>query len=56
MANAVLQIVKGDMQEVTGTKQLCTGQITGVETAIHAVHDSFEHEVTEAVLRISRRK
>ena len=44
MAKAVLQIVKGDIQEVTGAKQLCAGHIAGVETAIHAVHDSFEHE------------
>ena len=55
IAKAVLQIVKGDIQEATGTKQLCTGQIAGVETAIHAVHDSFEHEDTEAVLLIDAR-
>ena len=48
-AKAVLQIVKGDIQEATGTKQLCTGQIAGVEIAIHAVHDSFEHEDTEVI-------
>ena len=55
MAKAVLQIVKGDIQEVTGTKQLCAGQIAGVEIAIHTVHDSFEHEDTEAVLLIDAR-
>ena len=49
---AVLQIVKGDLQEATGTKQLCTGQIAGVETAIHSVHDLFQHKDTEAVLLI----
>ena len=52
IAKSVLQIVKGDIQEATGTKQLCTGQIAGVETAVHTVHDSFEHEDTEAVLPI----
>ena len=52
MAKAVLQIVKGDLQEATGTKQLCAGQIAGVETAIHSVHDSFQHKDTEAVLLI----
>ena len=52
MAKAVLQIVKGDLQEATGTKQLCTGQIAGVETAIHSVHDLFQHKDTEAVLLI----
>ena len=37
---------------MTGAEQLCTGQIAGVETAIHTVHNSFEHEDTEAVLLI----
>ncbi len=52
MAKAVLRIVRGDVQEATGTKQLCAGQIAGVETAIHSVHDSFELDETEAVLLI----
>ena len=55
MAKAVLQIVKGDIQDTTGTKQLCTGQIAGVEIATHAAHYSFEHEDTEAVLLIDAR-
>lgn len=42
MAKAALQIVKGDIQEATGSQQLCTGQISGAEAAIQAVRNSFK--------------
>ena len=35
MSKAVLKVVKGEIQEATGSKQLCTGQISDVEVAIH---------------------
>ena len=45
-------ITKGDIQDATGTMQLCAGQISGIEAAIHAVDTLFELEETEAVLLI----
>ena len=35
MSKAVLKVVKGEIQQATGSKQLCTGQISDVEVAIH---------------------
>ncbi len=51
MAKA-LKVVKGEIQEATGSKQLCTGQISGVEAAIHTARECFLKEDTEAVLLI----
>ena len=51
MAKAILKVVKGEIQEATGSKQLCTGQVS-VEAAIHTVRECFLKEDTEAVLLI----
>ena len=37
MAKAILAIVKPDIQDVAGSLQLCAGQISGTEAAVHAV-------------------
>ena len=49
---AVLSILKPDIQSVTGSLQLCTGQIAGIEAAIHAMNDLFHSEDTEAIVFI----
>ena len=48
----MLKAMKGEIQEATGSKQLCTGQISGVEAVIHTARECFLKEDTEAVLLI----
>ena len=50
LAKAAIAVIRPDIQEATGSVQLCAGQIAGVESAIHAVHDYFRQEGTEAAL------
>ena len=52
MSKAILKVVKGEIQEATGSKQLCTGQVSGVEAAIHTARECFLKEDTEAILLI----
>ena len=41
VAKAALSVIRDDLQEVAGSRQLCAGQIAGVEAAVHAVRSSF---------------
>ena len=52
IAKAVLCVVKPDIQAASGCLQLCAGQISGVEAAVHAVRTAFESEENEAVLLV----
>ncbi len=52
IAKSVLMIIKGDIQEAAGTTQLCAGQISGIEAAVHATRTSYENEETEAILLV----
>ncbi len=52
MSKAILRVLKGEIQEATGSKQLCTGQISGVEAAIHSARECFLKEESEAVLLV----
>ena len=47
IAKAVLGVTRPDIQEATGSVQLCAGQTAGVESTVHAVHDCFRQEGTE---------
>ena len=48
----MLSILRVDIQEAAGSIQLCVGQISGTEAAIHAIRDSFHSAQCEAVLLI----
>ena len=48
----VMMIGKQDVMKTAGSLQVCAGQETGAETAIHAVHDILKDHTTEAVLLI----
>ena len=48
----VMNIAKRDVVEATGSLQLCDGQKSGSEAAIHAMHRIFEADDTDAVLLI----
>ena len=54
-AKAILSVTKLDLQEAVGSRQLCAGQIAGVEAAIHAMHNLFNNEDTDAVLLVDAR-
>ena len=47
MAKAVMMVAGGDVREVCGSDQLCSGLEAGIEAAIHALCDLFdEHKGT----------
>lgn len=48
----VMNIAKRDVVEASGSLQLCAGQRSGSEAAIHAMHGIFEADDTDAVLLI----
>ena len=52
VAKAILFVTKSDIQEAAGVRQLCGGQIAGIEAAIHSVHREFHTEGVEAVLLV----
>ena len=52
IAKAALSIIQDDIQEAAGCRQLCAGQIAGVEAAVHAVRSSFLWDDTEGILLV----
>ena len=50
ITKAVLLFVRPDVQDASGCIQLCGGQISGIEAAVHAVRSAFESDENEAVL------
>ena len=47
-----MRISKNDVMRSVGPLQLCAGQDAGAEAAIHAMHDIFKNNESEAVLLI----
>ena len=52
IAKAVLSIVKPDIQEASGCLQMCGGQISGIEAAVHAVRTAFDSDENEAAILV----
>ena len=52
IAKAVLCIGKNDVLQVAGPLQLCAGQPSGCEAAIHAMRVGFDSLDAEAVLQV----
>ena len=52
ISKAVLFATKSDLQDATGSVQLCAGQIAGTEAAVHAMRAAFQNGETEAVLLV----
>ena len=48
----MLSIIGPDIQDASGYQQLCGGQISGIEAAIHAARSVFESEDCEAALLV----
>ena len=52
IAKAALSIIRNDIQEAAGARQLCAGQIAGVEAAVYKVWNLFLEEDTEGILLV----
>ena len=48
----VMSFVKREVVQAEGSLQVCAGQVTGVESAIHNMVDLFESDNSDAVLQI----
>ena len=52
IAKAVLTIAAPDIQDASGCLQMCGGQISGIEAAVHATRSAFESDESEAALLV----
>ena len=52
IGKCVTKVTKQDIIEANGSLQVCAGQKSGSEAAIHAMHSIFEADNTDAVLLI----
>jgi hypothetical protein len=52
IGKAVVKVLRPDIKRAAGATQLCAGQEGGVEAAIHAMLQVFEHDDTDAVLLV----
>ncbi len=52
MSKAILRIVGPYIWEATWTVQLCAGQESGCEAAVHAMNKIFQEDDTEAILLV----
>ena len=50
IGKAVLQLLCNEILDAAGSLQLCAGQDSGIEAAIHAMREVFNDSTTEAVL------
>ena len=49
---AIFSVIKDDVQEVIGALQICAGQESGCEAAIHAMREVFNSADTEAIILV----
>ena len=52
ISKSVMKVVKPDVMSASGSLQLCAGQPSGSEAAIHAMRNIFDEDDTEAILLI----
>ena len=50
IGKAILSLVGGDIQSVTGAIQLCAGQQGGREAAVHAMHKIYDEGDADSIL------
>ena len=51
-AKAVLSVIGGDIREATGSIQLCSGQVSSIEAAVHAMNKAYRDDNVQAVLLV----
>ena len=52
LAKCVMNVAKEDVAQASGSLQLCAGQKSGSEAAVHAMHAIFEADETDGILLI----
>ena len=52
IAKAVLSVISNDIQHAAGSLQLCAGQPSGGEAAVHSMREVFNNDDTEGMLLI----
>ena len=52
MGKCVMQVTKPDVIDASGSLQMCAGQKSGSEAAIHAMRNIFDADTTDAVLLV----
>ncbi|XP_032218340.2 uncharacterized protein LOC116601539 [Nematostella vectensis] len=52
IGKCVRKVLKQDIVEPSGLLQVCAGQKSGSEAAVHAVYNLFQHEQTDAVMLV----
>ena len=52
VSKCVMKVVKPEVMEASGSLQLCAGQTSGTEAAIHAMRNIFDADETDAILLI----
>ena len=50
IGKAILLVVGGDIQSVTGAIQLCAGQQGDCEAAVHAMHKIYDEDDADSIL------
>ena len=50
VSKAALFVIRKDIQDTAGSRQLCDGQLAGIELAVHAVQSHFLLDDTEGIL------
>ena len=52
IGKAIMEVVGKDVQNAAGSLQLSAGQVAGSETAVHAMRELFNDDVSEGVLLV----
>ena len=52
MGKSITGVLKGDIMQAAGSTQLCAGQESGIEAAIHAMIRLFKADDTDAILLV----
>ena len=47
IGKTILAVIKFEVQEAAGTKQVCAGQMAGYEAAVHVMRDIFDDDHTQ---------
>ena len=53
IGKAIAITITDDIQEAAGPLQVCAGHISGCEAAVHAVHNAYANQETEAVILVN---
>ena len=51
-ARVILYCISNDLEALGGNSQLCLGEKSGIEHAIHSLREKFEHDDSDAMLLI----